>query len=189
MDPYSHVRILFGMILALAVGNILRGLASIVQHPAKYMFVYWVHLTWALFLFLYLIHFWWWEFSLHTLVWTFPLYFFIALYAVLLYFLSVLLFPDRITEYGDFESYFYARRDWIFGMFAGVFAADIIDTWIKGSTYLSHLGPAYYVRSASLIVLSLIGIRVKNHLFHAAFAVLAVVLEIALILFRYSRIA
>lgn len=86
---------------------------------------------------------------------------------MLLFFLSVLLFPDQITEYGDFESYFYARRDWIFGMFAGVFAADIVDTLIKGPAYFSHLGLAYYVRSGSFIVLSLIGIRVKNHLFHA----------------------
>ena len=189
MDPYSHVRVLFSMILALAVGNILRGLGVIVQHPAKYRLVYWVHLTWAFFLSLYLIHFWWWEFSLHTLIWTFPLYFFVTVYAVLLYFLSILLFPDRIAEYENFEDYFYARRDWIFGMFAAVFVADMIDTWIKGSAYLWHLGPTYIIRFAFFVIFSLIAIRTRNHIFHAIFAVSAIVIEIAFILFRYSRIA
>ncbi len=112
---------------------------------------------------------------------------------MLLYFLSVLLCPRTrsITEFGDFESYLRMRsRDSIFGMFAGVFVEPTLLTlWIKGSAYFSHLGLAYYVRSGSLIVLSLVAIRVKNHYFHAAFALLAVVIEIALILFRYSRIS
>jgi hypothetical protein len=61
MDLYSHVRVLFSIILGLGVSHLLRGVARIMQHPKQYR-VYWVHLAWAIFLFLYLIHFWWWEF-------------------------------------------------------------------------------------------------------------------------------
>src|ERR1700751_5837480 len=85
MDTYLHIRVLFSMILGLGMSRLLGGLARIVQHAREYK-VYWVHLVWALFLFLCLIHFWWWEFRLANIhVWTFPLYFFIALYAVLLF--------------------------------------------------------------------------------------------------------
>src|SRR5271168_3037120 len=87
MELFLHVRVLFGMIVGLSVTHLLRGIANIVQHPKLYK-IYWVHLLWVFFLFLYLIHFWWWEFNLGKLPdWTFPLYFFIAFYAVLLYLL------------------------------------------------------------------------------------------------------
>src|SRR6202008_4917547 len=95
MDFYLHVRVLFGMIVGLSVAHLLKGVALIVQHPKRFR-VYWVHLVWVLFLFLYLIHFWWWEFNLvRVREWTFPIYFFVAIYAVLLYLLCALFFPTR----------------------------------------------------------------------------------------------
>lgn len=95
MDMYLHVRVLFSIILGLGISRLLSGVARIVQHPKEYK-VYRVHLLWALFLFLYLIHFWWWEYRLQGVQqWTFPLYLFIALYAVLLFLLCVLFFPKR----------------------------------------------------------------------------------------------
>jgi len=111
MDLYSHVRVLFSILLGLGVSHLLRGLARIVQRPKEYR-VYWVHLAWALFLFLYLIHFWWWEFRLRQVTeWTFPRYFFIALYATPLYMLCTLLFPDEMADYRGFRDYFYSAKD------------------------------------------------------------------------------
>jgi hypothetical protein len=55
------------------------------------------------FVFLYLIHFWWWEYRLQVIQqWTFPLYFFISLYAVIQYLLCVLLFPEEMADYNSF---------------------------------------------------------------------------------------
>ena len=109
MDVYLHVRVLLSMILGLGVGHLLRGVSRIVQHPRKYK-IYWVHLVWTLFLFLYLIHFWWWEFYLQKVgQWTFPLYFFIAIYATLLFLLCSLFYPDEMGEYDGYRGYFYSR--------------------------------------------------------------------------------
>src|SRR5580704_17657260 len=109
MDTYLHIRVLFSMILGLGMSRLLGGVGRIVQHPRLYK-VYWVHLVWTLFLFLYMIHFWWWEFRLVNIhVWTFPLYFFIALYAVLLVLLCVLFFPEEMADYTGFKDYFYKR--------------------------------------------------------------------------------
>lgn len=95
MEAYLHVRVLFTILLGLGVSRLLSGVAQIVQHPKAYK-VYWVHLLWALFLFLYLIHFWWWEYRLQTIQqWTFSLYFFIAMYAVVMFLLCVLSFPSK----------------------------------------------------------------------------------------------
>jgi hypothetical protein len=56
------------------------------------------------FLLLYLIHFWWWEFRLQAVQrWTFPLYFFISMYAVIQYLVCVLLFPEEMADYDSFK--------------------------------------------------------------------------------------
>jgi hypothetical protein len=102
MDIYMHARVLFTIILGLGVSRLLSGVARIVQHPKEYK-VYWVHLVWSLFVFLYLIHFWWWEYRLQVIQqWTFPLYFFISMYAVIQYLLCVLLFPEEMADYNSF---------------------------------------------------------------------------------------
>jgi hypothetical protein len=185
MDFYLYVRVLFGMIVGLSMAHLLKGVALIVQHPKRYR-VYWVHLVWVLFLFLYLIHFWWWEFNLvRVREWTFPIYFFIALYAVLLYLLCTLFFPEQIGEYDGFEGYYYSRHQWIFALMALLFVADVIDGLIKGRDYFIRLGPAYAIRTVIYILLCLLAIRVKKPWFHASFAVFAVLYEIAYILERY----
>jgi hypothetical protein len=185
MDMYQHVRVLFSIILGLGVSRLLSGVARIVQHPKQYK-VYWVHLLWALFVFLYLINFWWWEYRLHGIQqWTFPLYFFIAMYAVLLFLLCVLLFPEQMSDYDGFKAYFYSRRQWIFSLMTILFVADIADTLIKGSSYLQALGPVYYVRTGLSIVLSAAAIKIKDERFHAGFAIFATAFEVAMILRYY----
>lgn len=188
MDMYLHIRVLFTIILGLGVSRLLTGVAKIVQHPKEYK-VYWVHLLWALFLFLYLIHFWWWEYRLQTVrSWTFPLYFFIAIYATLQFLLCVLLFPEEMADYSSFKDYFYSRRRWIFGLMAILFLADIVDTMIKGTAYLQTLGVVYFVRSVSYIGLSIAAFKVKNERLHEAFAIYATAFEILIILKYYMII-
>jgi hypothetical protein len=189
MEMYLHVRVLFSIILGLGISRLLSGVARIVQHPKQYK-VYWVHLAWALFLFLYLIHFWWWEYRLQDVrQWTFLLYFFIAMYAVLLFLLCVLLFPEEMKDYDDFKSYFYSRQRWIFSLMTVLFIADFADTLIKGSAYLHILSPGYYIRTAVFIVLSAVAIKVMDERFHAGFAILATASEILLILKDYMTVS
>jgi hypothetical protein len=188
MDVYLHIRVLFTMILGLGVSRLLSGVARIVSHPKEYK-VYWVHLLWAFFLFLYLIHYWWWEYRLQTIQrWTFPLYLFVAIYAVLLYLMCVLFFPEEMADYAGFKEYFYSRRKWIFSLMAILFAADFLDTLVKGTAYLHALGPMYYIRTASYLLLSVAAIKIKDERFHTAFAIYATAFEIALILRSYMTL-
>jgi len=188
MDMYLHVRVVFAMIAGLGVTHLLRGIARIVEHPGKNK-AYWVHLVWVFFRFLYLIHFWWWEFQLENVPqWTFPLYLFVAVYAVLLYLLCALLFPEEMSDYNGFDSYFYSHRKWIFAVQAALFAVDVLDTVIKGTSYLHTLGILYYVRTVAYIVLSLVAIKTTNRKFHATFAVLGTAYEIVFIFMLYRTL-
>ena len=104
------------------------------------------------------------------------------MYAILLYLLCTLLFPEEMSDYQDFQHYFYSRKGWIFSFMALLFSVDVADTLVKGLPYFRMLGPVYYLRTVSLLALSLLAIKIDNRRFQAAFAIIAVVCEMAFIL-------
>lgn len=187
-DPtqlFTHVRIIIGVVLGLGLTHLLRHAVEIVQHPRRHG-IWWVHLVWVASTFLYLVHFWWWEFHLLLIHdWNFASYLFVVLYAVLLYLLCVLLFPDDLSGYRGYRDYFLSRRAWFFGTLAVVYVVDFLDTWLKGAAYLHALGPEYAVRGLVFVILCLIAMRTRNARFHGAFAVLGILYQMSFILRRY----
>lgn len=179
VDPaiFAHVRTAISIIVGLSIGRLLTGLARFVQHPGQHK-VYGVHLVWTFFMLLQVIYFWWWEFHLSAVQWTFPLYCFVVLYASLFFFMCTLLFPDAMNEYKGFADYFMSRRKWFFGFLIVAFLMDIVDTLSKGEAYLALLGPEYWLRIALYIGLSAIAIHSTSPRFHMTFAVGALVAEI-----------
>jgi hypothetical protein len=71
---------------------------------------------------------------------------------------------------------------------AVLYVADIADTMIKGASYFRALGFVYYFRTASLLVLSLVAIKVNNRRFQAALAIFAVLCEIAFIVTAHLKL-
>lgn len=179
VDIYLHVRVLLGMIVGLGLTHLLRHAARIVEHPRQVP-IYWVHLVWALSMFLFLLHFWWWEFRLTTVQhWSFNLYLFVVIYALLLYLLCALVFPEHIGDYNGYRDYFYSRRAWFFGTLAVTYMIDYADTWIKGSDYLRSFGAEYAIRNTCYVVLSLIAIGTRRPRYHAAFALAGVIYQLS----------
>jgi hypothetical protein len=188
-DIFPHVRIVMGMVVGLGVARLLSGVARIIQHPTQYP-LYPVHLAWVLSVLLLLAHFWWWEFDLfHLEHWTFGKYLFLIGYAVTLFLLCALLFPDSMLDYRGYEDFFYARRGWFFGLLALSYALDIIDTLLKGRIYFSNLGTEYILRSPVFIVLCVAAILIRDRRFHIAFVTLTLVYQISFILRFYDTIA
>ena len=190
-DPvslFAHVRSLVGMIVGLGLTHLLRNFADLMERPGHRP-IYWVHLGWALFVFLYLLHFWWWEFRLgHLPGWDFNVYLFISLYALLLYLLCTFTFSSSAEQYADYREYFYARRQWFFGVLALVYAVDLWDTWIKGADYFHSFGTEYLARNFVHIALCLVAMAVRNPVFHASFVVFALAYQISWILRLYEFI-
>src|ERR1044072_5563840 len=113
-DIFPHIRTVMGMVIGLGVTRLLSGLARIVQHPGQYR-LYPGHLAWVASVLLMLVHFWWWEFGLYAIeTWTFGIYLFLIFYAVTLFLLCALLFPDSMLDYTGYEDFFYSRRAWFF---------------------------------------------------------------------------
>ncbi|KKX33940.1 hypothetical protein [Rhizobium sp. LC145] len=179
MDPipaaetFPHIRIVMGMVVSLSIARLLNGLAGIVQHP-KEARLYLTHLGWVAFMMLFLVHFWWWEYRLHEApVIGFGAFLFLILFCSLFFFLCALLFPTSMKDYDGYEHYFFSRRKWFFGLFAGLLATDILDTILKGRSYFASLGWEYPLRTGLYIVLALIAAYTASRRYHAAFVVFA----------------
>lgn len=190
-DPdelYLHVRVLVGVVLGLGLTRILSGLARMVEHPGRNP-VSATHLLWVAVILLSIIHFWWWEFALIELgAWRFELFVFLLGYAFLWFVLACLLFPGDLAEHDTYEAYFLSRRRWFFGLFAATFAADLIDTAIKGADHFRALGPEYPARIAAGIVLCAVAAWTGNRRFHLLFAALYLAYDLSWILRLYDTL-
>ena len=175
MDPqpihpelFPHIRIVMGMVIGLGITRLLMGVAGLIQHPNRNK-PSTVHLLWVGSILVELVLFWWWEFALFQInSWSFGLFFFLIFYAVTLFLMAALLFPDNITEYAGYEDFFLKRRKWFFGLLAATFVFDSIDTLIKGAEHWERFGPDYFLQVPFGLVLCALGIWSANRRLHIA---------------------
>ncbi|MGO4170971.1 hypothetical protein [Bosea sp. TAF32] len=169
-ELFPHVRIVMGMVIGLGITRMLTGIASFIQHPDRYRLSL-LHLLWVGSILLELVLFWWWEFGLSRIpAWSFGIYLFLIGYAVVLYLLAALLFPDNISEYAGYEDFFIKRRRWFFGLLATAFLLDIVDTLIKGTERWSQLSGDYLVQVPIGLLLCLVAFISARRSVHLALA-------------------
>jgi hypothetical protein len=188
-EAFPHIRIVMGIVVGLGLTRLLSGVARIVQHPSQYR-LYPVHLAWTASVLLMLVHFWWWEFGLFGIrEWTFGVYLFIISYAVLLFLLAALLFPDSMLDYSSYEDFFISRRAWFFGVMTATYLFDIVDTLIKGEAHFQRFGNEYLVRTPLFIALCIVAAMTPNRHFHAVFVAVTLVYQVSWILRLFDTIA
>ena len=178
MGIFEYISVLTSIIVGLGIAHLLKGVANIVQHPGRNR-IYWVHLLWVAFMFFQAIFFWWWEFKLESLEqWTFHIYLFVLFFALLIYMLCALLFPQDLEGYSGYEDYFMTRRSWFLGLLVVYFLVDLGDTWLKGADYFHSLGIEYPVTQGVMIAGCLVGIATANRLYHAGFVVIMLLFQV-----------
>ncbi|MDQ6435820.1 hypothetical protein RB623_17325 [Mesorhizobium sp. LHD-90] len=188
-QEFTHIRIVMGMVVGLGVTRLLSGVARIVQHPQQYK-IYPVHLAWVAYLLLMLVHFWWWEFGLYNLrIWTFGVYLFVVCYAIILFLLCALLFPDSMQDYKSYEDYFLSKRAWFFGVLASAYLLDVVDTRLKGEEHFAQFGNEYLIRTPLFVILCMAAIATDNRTFHRAFVTFALLYQAAWIWRLFDTLA
>ncbi len=178
----AHLQLIVTMVLTLAVGRLLNGLARMVQHPRKFP-VYNVHLGWVFTMLLLVLHFWWWEFKQSAaLQSSFEGFILILVYAIVFFLTCCLLLPEQLEEYKDLQDYFMSRRKWIFGMLALSFIIEIADIALIGMPSFSSPGIEYPICSAVYFVLCLVAMFVPSQRFQMGFVAASLIYQISYIL-------
>lgn len=185
-DPlFLHIRVVLGIILGLSITTLLRGLASIIEHPQR-RGLSWVHLWWVAWALVSVVTFWWWEFRLTEVRhWTFGTYVFVIGYCAAWYMLCVLLFPDDVREFGSLENYLLQRRSGFFGVLALITLLDLGDTAIKGHSRWQALGEAYLLHTAAMLLIAGLGVALRSRRAHLLLAATALAYQATYFLLEY----
>lgn len=165
-ELFPHVRIVMGMVVGLGITRLLMGYAGLIQHPRRDKLSL-IHLLWGFSILVELVLFWWWEFELYGVqTWNFGLFAFLIGYAVTLFLLAALVFPDKLDDYDGYEDFFLKRRHWFFAIFGLTFVLDIVDSLVKGEPYFDTLGVGYLIQVPIGLVLAAIAIWTTDRRYH-----------------------
>jgi hypothetical protein len=178
MDQFEYVMVLVSIIVGLGIAHLLLGVGGIIDRlasrraPLKLSIAYFAWLTEV---FLWMVLFWWWEFRFGEFVgdWTIGLYFFLILYAVVLFLLSSVMVPRTWDQVDDLSEYFLERRIWFYSLNFVANTLDIADTYLKGGIERLLDTPTTTLFVWALIfVACAIGFRAKSIRPHAVLGVI-----------------
>lgn len=180
-----HIRVVLGIILGLSITTLLKGIASIIEHPRKFGWSA-IHMSWVIWALVSIVTFWWWEFNLSEVeVWTFGAYLFVVAYCSSYFLLAALLFPTDIREFGGYEDYLLHRRRWFFGVVALILLLDLADTSLKGEIRWRELGAAYPVRTAAMLLIAGLGAAFASRRLQLGLALVALVSSVGYFAWQY----
>lgn len=183
-----YIRVVLGIILGLSITTLLKGIATIIEHPRRFGWS-WIHMSWVIWALVSIVTLWWWEFSLSEVqTWTFGAYLFEIAYCSAYFLLASLLFPTDMRDFAGYEDYLLQRRRWFFGVVAVIFLLDIADTGLKGIDHWRRLGAAYPVRTAGMLALAALGALGPGRRLQFALAVIALVSSVAYFGWRYFSV-
>ncbi len=168
---FEYLTVFVSVVVGLAITQLLTHLVRII-HQRQHCRVYWVHLIWALNIFIWTVAYWWFTFSMaHIEVWTLSLFVFVLIYAILLYVLMALLFPEDVAPDEDYRILFYRNQRWFFGVLLLFLSVDLIDFWVKLETDsdIVTIGP-FLAFILPLIGMAGVAAFSNNERFHKIFA-------------------
>lgn len=176
MSQFEYIAVLISVIAGLGIVHLLRGVARFFTDRERFR-PYWVHVVWTWNLFHFIVFFWWFTWR-WTVVeqWQLLLYFFLLIYATCLYLLCAIVYPPEREGTTDFRSIYFNNRKVFFGLWIVIILVDIVDTRWKMSVGLSGLGPLHVVTWTIVIAGSALAMQVRNHVYHAAWALVFLVL-------------
>lgn len=179
MNQFEYIMVLVSIIIGLGIAHILVGIGGIVDRlfgddtPLRLSLA---HGAWLATIFTWLILFWWWEYRFSVLepTWTVRLYFFLVMYAVVLFLLAVVLVPRSWDKVDDLDKYLIDRRRPFYTLFLLASLIDVFDSLLKGGWgYVADLGPVTWTNSAAAIPVCVIGVLSRNPVHHTAMAVVS----------------
>ncbi|UHQ20106.1 hypothetical protein LVB87_02805 [Lysobacter sp. KIS68-7] len=164
-NQFDYVMAPVSIVVGLAIGHILAALGVAVNRlrgHGKPIHLEVVFLSWAAYVLVWIVSFWWWEFKFDELgtTWTYGLYLFVLVYAMVLFLLAVILVPRGMKDLDDSYAWFMADRRWFFSMIIVANVLDILDSWVKSSAWAFR--PLYLIWFTTTTVGVIVGMRSES---------------------------
>ncbi len=170
MTTFEYLSVFISIVIGLGVIRLLGGIATLLDRQESKP--YWVHSVWIGLHVVMLPWFWWFQFDWRQETeWTFPVFFFVIVFAMLYYLAVAVLVPTREADFKDLDAYFYKIRPRFFVFLALRDVADVIDTYLKPGN-LEDVGSTYLPVMAFVFAGNVTAALTRNRLFHQVWAVI-----------------
>lgn len=185
MDEFSYLSVLIGVILGLAITQILQGFRGLL-HFRDSVTLYWPSLVWAFLILLIAVQSWWASFGLRRLNdWTFLGFSVVLLENACVYMVAALVLPDFAEERRvDLRRSYFKQVPWFYGLFILALVFSLLKDLV-----LSHSLPQGMNFEFHLFFIggSLSMILIRHETFHKVFTVISLMLFLVYIvtLFGY----
>lgn len=167
MSSFEYLSVFVAVIMGLAVTRLLGAVGSCLRQRDSIQ-GHWVHSLWALNVLIYVVSLWWALFAWNQLSeWNYFLFLFIVLYAIVLYLLTDVLYPDQITPGLDLEAHFIKHRTPFFWLLLIAVLIDIPETIMKDQAGLRPIPTSYWVLHVVWMIIPPVGLLTANRRVHA----------------------
>jgi hypothetical protein len=185
MDEFSYLSVIIGVILGLAITQILQGFRGLLHFRHTVTF-YWPSLAWAFLILLIAVQSWWASFGLrHLPNWNFLGFSVVLLENACIYMVAALVLPDFAEERrADLRQAYFKQVPWFYGIFIAALIFSMLKDLVLAHSLPQGLNLVFHL---FFIAGSLAMILIRHEIFHKIFAVLSAVLFLGYIveLFGY----
>jgi len=185
MSSFEFLSVLISVVVGLGIANILTGIGRLIHREAEIQlsanFV-----AWTLFVSFYMIVYWWtvvfgWQ-ELQN--WNLVLFMFVLTYGLILYLLSVMLFPTDMPETWEPGTHIIRKRHWFYGVFLALVVTEFLDTYLKG--HLDDFSLPYYVLMTVWACAGLLALASRKKRVHDVAGVIVLVSQVAWVSYQLS---
>ena len=171
---FAYLSVFISIVLGIAVVQLLRGLVGFITLQG--IKPYWVHSVWMFYFAIWLPYFWWFTLNWEAVeAWTFFPFLFLVGFSMVVFAVTAVLVPERLSKSPDLREYYYRIRRPFFLLMASISILDIVDTFLKGADNLERLGGIAYVVYTSLMVVgNLVGSWTDSHRYHSIWVIIFV---------------
>ena len=178
MSSFEFLSVLISVVVGLGIANILNGVGRLI-HRAGDVAVPAMFVAWTLYLFFYMVIYWW------TVVfgwqdwqnWNLVFFMFVLAYGVILFLLSVILFPSDMPDDWNPRVHFIGMRRWFFGVFIALVAVEYADSMLKG--HLAEFSTAYQLMMLTWLIGGIVGWITESRRVHTVNAIVVLVSQVA----------
>ncbi|UCC24546.1 MAG: hypothetical protein JSU98_12500 [Gemmatimonadales bacterium] len=182
MEAFEYLSVLISIVLGLGITHLLMGFGRWVEARGEFQ-AFGPSLAWAGFLLLVHIETWWTMFGYtQHQDWTFLEFVILLLQPMVLFLLTLMVFPSGDARRQDLKDNFFHQRPWFFGLFVGLLTVSIVKDLVLDGALPEAVNLAFH---GVFLAAAITGIALQNERGHRllAYSVLVVFLVYTGLLF------
>lgn len=186
MEPFEYLSVLISIVLGLGITQLLAGFGRWLEQRATFR-AYGPSIAWAAFLLVVHVQTWWSMFGLgYWEEWNFLQFSVVLLQPIVLFLVTVLVFPSSSAAELDLRTNYFAQRPWFFGLFLALLVVSLLRDLVR----MGHLPEAANVAFHGLLfAIGGAALATERDVHHRVLACTALLVILAYVVLLFAQLA